>query len=79
MGWSSRDSNLRKNVPERSVAKPVESAPKSIPMVDEKQDLSVLDERSSKNVATLHSKVQQVFKNWIEEFKIMADAHGYDY
>jgi peptidoglycan L-alanyl-D-glutamate endopeptidase CwlK len=79
MGWSSRDSNLRKNVPKRSVTKPVESAPKSIPMVDEKQDLSVLDERSSKNVATLHSKVQQVFKNWIAECQIMAAAHGYEY
>jgi peptidoglycan L-alanyl-D-glutamate endopeptidase CwlK len=79
MSWSSRDSNLRKNVPKRSVAKPVESAPKSIPMVDDKQDLSVLDERSSKNVATLHSKVQQVFKNWIAECQIMAAAHGYEY
>ena len=79
MSWSSRDNNLRKNVPERSVAKPVESTPKSIPMVDEKQDLSVLDERSSKNVATLHSKVQQVFKNWIAECQIMAAAHGYEY
>lgn len=79
MGWSSRDNNPRKNVPERSVAKPVEIAPKSIPMVDEKQDLSVLDERSSKNVATLHSKVQQVFKNWIAECQIMAAAHGYEY
>jgi len=79
MGWSSRDNNLRKNVPERSVAKPVESTPKSIPMVNEKQDLSVLDERSSKNVATLHSKVQQVFKNWIAECQIMAAAHGYEY
>jgi peptidoglycan L-alanyl-D-glutamate endopeptidase CwlK len=79
MGWSSRDNNLRKNVPERSVAKPVESTPKLIPMVDEKQDLSVLDERSSKNVATLHLKVQQVFKNWIAECQIMAAAHGYEY
>jgi peptidoglycan L-alanyl-D-glutamate endopeptidase CwlK len=79
MGWSSRDSNLRKNVPGRSAAKSVGSAPKSIPMVDEKQDLSVLDERSSKNVATLHSKVQQVFKNWIAECQIMAAAHGYEY
>jgi peptidoglycan L-alanyl-D-glutamate endopeptidase CwlK len=79
MGWSSRDNNLRKNVPKRSVAKPVEIAPKSIPMVDEKQDLSVLDERSLKNVATLHSKVQQVFKNWIAECQIMAAAHGYEY
>jgi peptidoglycan L-alanyl-D-glutamate endopeptidase CwlK len=79
MSWSSRDSNLRKNVPKRSVTKPVESTSKSIPMVDEKQDLSVLDERSSKNVATLHSKVQQVFKNWIAECQIMAAAHGYEY
>jgi len=79
MGWSSRDNNPRKNVPKRSVAKPVEIAPKSIPMVDEKQDLSVLDERSLKNVATLHSKVQQVFKNWIAECQIMAAAHGYEY
>jgi len=79
MGWSSRDNNLRKNVPEKSVSKPVKSTTKSMPVVDEKQDLSVLDERSSKNVATLHSKVQQVFKNWIAECQVMAAAYGYEY
>jgi len=79
MGWSSRDNNLRKNVPDKSVAKPVKIAPKSIPMVDEKQDLSVLDERSAKNVATLHAKVQQVFKNWIAECQILAKAYNYEY
>jgi peptidoglycan L-alanyl-D-glutamate endopeptidase CwlK len=79
MGWSSRDNNLRKNISDKSMAKSIETTPKSIPMVEEKQDLSVLDERSSKNVATLHSKVQQVFKNWIAECQIMAAAHGYEY
>jgi peptidoglycan L-alanyl-D-glutamate endopeptidase CwlK len=41
--------------------------------------ISQLDERSAKNVATLHSKVQQIFKNWILECQILAKAYGYEY
>ena len=82
MGWSSRDNNLRKSNPVTPVTKSTEpSKPisKPIPMSEEKQDLSVLDERSAKNVATLHTKVQQVFKNWIAECQILAAANGYEY
>jgi len=82
MGWSSRDNGLRKNVPGKPASKPTEpivNAPKLIPMQKEKQDLTVLDERSAKNVSTLHSKVQQLFKNWIAECQILAKAHGYEY
>lgn len=42
-------------------------------------DLSVIDERSAKNVATLHPKVQEIFRNWIAESQILAKAHGYEY
>ncbi|NBO99176.1 MAG: M15 family peptidase [Proteobacteria bacterium] len=81
MGWSSRDNNLRRNnkptpAPEPIAPKPVD-IPKQINLV--KTDLAVLDERSAKNVATLHSKVQETFRNWIAECQILAKAHGYEY
>lgn len=82
MGWSSRDNGLRKNVPDKPANKstqPIVNVPEFIPMQQEKQDLTVLDERSAKNIATLHSKVQQLFKNWIAECQILAKAHGYEY
>lgn len=84
MSWSSRNNHLRKNsVPKSStpsnepktLSKPINT----IPLSSEKVDLSVLDERSAKNVATLHHKVQQVFKNWIAECQILAKAFNYEY
>ncbi|NBW56745.1 M15 family peptidase [bacterium] len=84
MGWSSRDNNLPRNRPATPDPKPI--APKStVKPVDnvltnkEKSDLSVLDERSAKNVATLHNKVQKIFRDWIAECQILAKAHGYEY
>jgi len=84
MGWSSRDNNLRRRSNQPSSSKPIEPKKKDKPiviqpLVSEKTDLSVLDERSAKNVATLHTKVQQLFKNWIAECQILAKAHGYEY
>ena len=84
MGWSSRDNNLRRRSNQPSSSKPIEPKKKDKPiviqpLVSEKTDLSVLDERSAKNVATLHTKVQQPFKNWIAECQILAKAHGYEY
>jgi peptidoglycan L-alanyl-D-glutamate endopeptidase CwlK len=80
MSWSSRDNKLRRN------NKPTPSPPvivqKSVvkqPFNKEKTDLSVLDERSAKNVASLHFKVQQIFRNWIAECQILARAHSYEY
>jgi len=84
MGWSSRDNNLRRN--NKPTPSPSSIAPKNIkppviiqPLKDQKTDLVGLDERSAKNVATLHNKVQQLFKNWIMECQILAKAHGYEY
>lgn len=84
MGWSSRDNNLRRN--NKPTPSPLPIAPKPIektaviqPLNTEKTDLAGLDERSAKNVATLHNKVQQLFKNWILECQILAKAHGYEY
>lgn len=84
MGWSSRDNNLRRNdkptsspspiAPKTTDNKPVDT-PKSIPNTE----LSILDERSAKNVATLHAKVQQIFASWIAECQILAKAYGYEY
>jgi len=80
MGWSSRDNNLRRSTPKPVPAsapaekKPVTPAPSNVTV-----DLSVLDERSIKNVATLHARVQPIFCNWIAECQIMAKAHGYEY
>jgi peptidoglycan L-alanyl-D-glutamate endopeptidase CwlK len=84
MGWSSRDNNLRRRFNQPSSNKPIEPKKEDKPiviqpLVSEKTDLSVLDERSAKNVATLHTRVQQVFKNWIAECQILAKAHGYEY
>ena len=84
MGWSSRDNNLRRN--SKPTPSPLPIAPKPIektvviqPLNTEKTDLAGLDERSAKNVATLHNKVQQLFRNWILECQILAKAHGYEY
>jgi len=81
MGWSSRDNNLRRNdkptsspspiAPKTTDNKPVDT-PKSIPNTE----LSILDERSAKNVATLHAKVQQIFASWIAECQILAKEYG---
>jgi len=83
MGWSSRD-NLRRRPSQPPSNKPIEPKKEdkpiaTHPLVSEKTDLSILDERSAKNVATLHTKVQQLFKNWIAECQILAKAHGYEY
>lgn len=86
MGWSSRDNGLRRREPTPTPT-PIPTPPKQtpqntvkvLPLNQEKTDLSVLDERSAKNVATLHSKVQQLFKNWIAECQILAKAYGYEY
>jgi len=81
MGWSSRDNNLRRN--RKPVPVPVNIAPKTpvnkIAAQPVSTDLSILDERSAKNVATLHDKVQEIFRNWIAECQVLAKAHGYEY
>lgn len=84
MGWSSRDNNLRR--PNKSESSPSSVTPKSLdrPIIiqslnNEKTDLTGLDERSAKNVSTLHSKVQQLFKNWIMECQVLAKTLGYEY
>ena len=80
MGWSSRDNNLRRNSKPTPSPSPIAPRPVVKPLVNtEKTDLTQLDERSAKNVATLHSKVQQVFRNWILECQILAKAYGYEY
>lgn len=84
MSWSSRDNNLRRNNKPTPSPSPIAQKPVDKPVVmqslsNEKVDLSVLDERSAKNVATLHPKVQQVFKNWIAECQILAKAFNYEY
>lgn len=84
MGWSSRDNGLRRapastpSSQSNDTKKPSEPAT-IIPQNNKKIDLSVLDERSMKNVSTLHSKVQQIFRDWIAECQILAKAHGYEY
>lgn len=84
MGWSSRDNNLRRNSTPTPSPSPIAPKPADKPVVlqplsNEKVDLSILDERSAKNVATLHPKVQQVFKNWIAECQILAKSLNYEY
>lgn len=91
MGWSSRDNNLRRrNDPNISKPNnlPTPSKPVTIPEIKKPSifslenspiDLSGIDERSAKNVSTLHPKVQQLFRNWIAECQILAKAHGYEY
>ena len=84
MGWSSRDSNLRRNnIPARKT-KPVTPETPLNPIIPDtpttnKVDLSILDERSAKNIVTLHVKVQQLFRDWIAECQIIAKALGYEY
>jgi len=77
MGWSSRDNSLRRNNKPSPTSTPIVA--NSINTISNSTDLTTLDERSAKNVATLHSKVQSIFKNWILECQILAKAHGYDY
>jgi peptidoglycan L-alanyl-D-glutamate endopeptidase CwlK len=84
MSWSSRDNNLRRNSkpipsPLPIARKPIEKPVVIQPLNIENIDLSVLDERSAKNVASLHSKVQQIFRNWIVECQILAKAFNYEY
>jgi len=91
MGWSSRDNNLRRRVnPDSSKPKdvPTPSKPTSTPeskkpsifsLENKPIDLSGIDERSAKNVATLHHKVQQLFRNWIAECQVLAKVYGYEY
>jgi len=80
MGWSSRDNNLRKSTP--SVPSPARH-PQPTPVASKDNniimDLSELDERSAKNVATLHPKVQPLFKKWILECQFLAKSLGYEY
>ena len=87
MGWSSRDSNLRRNnIPARKT-KPVTPETPLTPVAPHNQttvgggavDLSVLDDRSMKTVATLHANVQQSFRDWIAECQILIKAMGYEY
>lgn len=84
MSWSSRDNNLRRNSkptpsPLPIAQKPINKLEVKQPMPLETTDLSILDERSAKNVATLHSKVQQIFRNWIAECQILAKTFNYEY
>jgi len=86
MSWSSRDNSLRRNrtpqQPSKPIAQEKQDKPVVVPspkVVSENIDLKVLDERSAKNVATLHGKVQEIFRNWIAECQILAKAHGYEY
>lgn len=86
MGWSSRDNGLRKNSKPTQDTKPIEQKQPvkevkviSLTNMDANIDLTVLDERSAKNVATLHNKVQQLFRNWIAECQQMAKTLGYEY
>jgi peptidoglycan L-alanyl-D-glutamate endopeptidase CwlK len=42
-------------------------------------NLEGIDERSAKNIATLHHKVQKIFRDWIAECQILAQTYGYEY
>lgn len=86
MGWSSRDNNLRRNNTPKPLPRPMTPEPtvkkvNIIPLssVSSDVDLSILDERSAKNVATLHGRIKQVFRNWIAECQVLAKIHGYEY
>jgi peptidoglycan L-alanyl-D-glutamate endopeptidase CwlK len=84
MSWSSRNNNLRRNNRPLSTPAPVSATPKPIQAPSPASrtiniDLTSLDERSAKNVATLHTRVQEIFRNWILECQILAKAHGYEY
>lgn len=85
MGWSSRDNSLRKNTkpqstPAQPPSKPTVSKPTPVQeTAQQKQTLTGIDDRSAKNVATLHPKVQSIFASWIAECQLIAKAHGYEY
>lgn len=84
MGWSSRDNNLRRNNKPVPAPKPIApklggNKPVQLPSIIPDTELSVLDERSIKNILTLHRKVQQIFANWVAECEVVARAHGYEY
>lgn len=86
MGWSSRDNNLRRNTNSSKDTKSIEPIQPVKPVVEKPlsnfsidTDLSLLDERSAKNVKTLHNKVQKTFRDWIMECQILAKALGYEY
>ena len=83
MGWSSRDNSLRRNNKPIPVPANIEQKKPVNPVINNiltaNTNLAILDERSAKNVATLHNKVQEIFRNWIAECQILAKAHGYEY
>lgn len=82
MGWSSRDNNLRRNAQPSTPKKedlPKHSVPSTSKPINASVALIGLDERSAKHVATLHTKVQQAFRDFILECQILAKAHGYEY
>jgi len=86
MGWSSRDNGLRRRS-DRNPSKPTNLPTPAKPSITPEQkkinnsviDVSSIDERSAKNVLTLHSKIQSVFRDWILECQILAKAFGYEY
>lgn len=83
MGWSSRDNSLRRNntptpSPSSITQKTIEKQ-EILTTNTEKPELTGLDERSAKNIATLHLKVQKIFKDWILECQLIAKAFGYEY
>jgi len=84
MGWSSRENNLRKSN-STPTPKPVESQKNisvttTVPtFVNTSLISSSLDERTLKNLTTLHNKVQSIFASWISECQILAKAYGYEY
>jgi peptidoglycan L-alanyl-D-glutamate endopeptidase CwlK len=79
MGWSSRDNNLRKQNTAVPTPSPVALVATGKPAGSAQTNLSNIDERSAKNVATLHSKVQNIFRDWIAECQIVAKAFNYEY
>jgi peptidoglycan L-alanyl-D-glutamate endopeptidase CwlK len=80
MNWSSKDNCLRRNnsstVPHKPLNRP---AKKPISIQKKNIDLSIIDERSAKNVSTLNIKVQEIFRNWIAECQILAKTFGFEY
>lgn len=88
MGWSSRDNPLRRRsasepikkiVDKKIITPPTQQVINVVPLAPGDSDLSVIDERSAKNVATLHPKVQQFFRDWIAECQALAKTLGYEY
>ena len=82
MSWSSRN-NLRKVNKPVPVPANIEQKKPINPVINNtlavNTNLAILDERSAKNVATPHNKVQEIFCNWIAECQILTKAHGYEY